>query len=97
MNSAGIVESCLVKRGCSYLAQNNAQEVTRGVSFEVALLSGSVPFEAIEKQSENEIRNVTLPLGESGSKARRGPHPAATASDLPAARGGNEIAQLDKA
>ena len=68
MNSAGIVESCLVKRGCSYLAQNNAQEVTRGVSFEVALLSGSVPFEAIEKQSENEIRNVTLPLGESGSK-----------------------------
>ncbi|MBP90824.1 MAG: excinuclease ABC subunit A [Planctomycetaceae bacterium] len=35
----------------------------------------------------------TLPLGESGSKARRGrhseePHPAATASDLPTARGG---------
>ena len=50
MNSAGIVESCLVKRGCSYLAQNRAQEVTRGVSFEVAILSGSVLFEAIENK-----------------------------------------------
>ena len=34
---------------------------------------------------------MTLPLGESGAKARRGPHPAATASDLPTARGGMKL------
>ncbi|MGB7343647.1 MAG: PVC-type heme-binding CxxCH protein [Pirellulaceae bacterium] len=39
--------------------------------------------------------NNTLPLGESGSQARRGPSPAATASDPPAAREGEvEIGDL---
>ena len=40
------------------------------------------------------MRTVTLPLGESGSRARRGPSPAATASDPPASGRVKEIAQL---